>query len=91
MPDLWKVPPGAIPPPKGKSARSYRPPADLPAVYDLYRLSGLLKNMGMRDVTVIRGANTPIVKFTVGDSQNAPARLDCDININDLGGWSVKP
>lgn len=35
----------------------------------------------------IRGANTPIVKFTVGDSGNTTKRLECDININDLGGW----
>lgn len=51
----------------------------------------MLRNMGMRDVQPIRGANTPIVKFTVGDSGNMSSskRLECDININDLGGWWV--
>lgn len=86
-PDLWKVPPGQTPP-KGKSA-AYRPPSGLPPVYDLYKVTHMLKNMGMRDVMPIRGANTPIVKFTVADSGNTFKRLECDININDLGGWSV--
>lgn len=87
MPDLWRVPPGETPLGKSRSQRSYRPPNTLPGVYDLYRLSGLLRNMGMHGVTTIRGANTPIVKFKVANFDSQTKDLECDINVNDLGGW----
>lgn len=87
MPDLWKVAPGEPIPAKNRSQRSYRPPSNLPGVYDLYKVSGILRNMGMDGVIVIRGANTPIVKFKAGSIDGSRKDLECDININDLGGW----
>jgi hypothetical protein len=39
--------------------------------------------MGMTDVFGIYNANTPIVKFVPPGRE----REECDINVNDLGGW----
>jgi DNA polymerase sigma len=41
-----------------------------------------LQDIGMTATEAILHANTPIVKF-----RYPRANLECDINVNDLGGW----
>lgn len=41
-----------------------------------------LAKIGMRETMPIISATTPIVKF-----KESSGRMECDINVNDLGGW----
>lgn len=43
-----------------------------------------MRSLGMYKVESIK-ATTPIVKFSGGPR----SRMQCDINVNDLGGWLV--
>jgi len=45
------------------------------------KLASVLRKGGMRNCRVISFATTPIVKFY------SPSGLQCDIGVNDLGGW----
>ena len=51
-------------------------------MYDLRAVVPLLRRAAFTDVQGIFHATTPIVKF-----RDQRAGLDCDINVNDLGGW----
>ncbi|WVO12553.1 hypothetical protein L204_100156 [Cryptococcus depauperatus] len=62
--------------------RDYIPPPieGLPGVYDTYNMQDTLVAAGFEHVETIAAASTPINKFIY---QN----LQCDLNVNDLGGW----
>ncbi|WVQ65803.1 uncharacterized protein L199_003981 [Kwoniella botswanensis] len=66
------------------SGRRSVPPAirELPRCYYTYDLANCLRDAGMREVQPIPGASTPIVKF-----KDPTGKMECDINVNDLGGW----
>ncbi|OCF54937.1 hypothetical protein L486_07593 [Kwoniella mangroviensis CBS 10435] len=66
------------------SGRRSVPPAirELPRCYYTYDLANCLRDSGMREVQPIPGASTPIVKF-----KDPTGKMECDINVNDLGGW----
>lgn len=51
-------------------------------MHDIRQLVIILRQNGYRDVQGIPAATTPIVKF-----RDAAGDFDCDINVNDLGGW----
>ena len=40
----------------------------------------------MTQVSPIIGASTPIIKF-----EDENGKRECDMNVNDLGGWYVTP
>jgi hypothetical protein len=83
-PDFWRVKPGEVPPAIKRSARSYQAPDNLPKVYDMWKFSAVLRQIGMQEVVCIRHASTPIIKFK---TTNTGVKLDCDVCVNDLGGW----
>jgi hypothetical protein len=86
-PSLWTTPPGQKDAQHNGSGVSGRAPAlprpNLPPIYDLRSLVGVLRRMGMSNVFGIYNASTPIVKFVPPGEE----REECDINVNDLGGW----
>ncbi|WWC62545.1 uncharacterized protein I303_105141 [Kwoniella dejecticola CBS 10117] len=85
-PSLWRQSPGAEGPVKNlnNAGRRSVPPqiSGLPRCYYTYDLADCLRRAGMREVQPIAAASTPIVKFK--DPQGI---IECDINMNDLGGW----
>ena len=83
-PDFWRVKPGEAPLAIKRSARSYQAPDNFPKVYDMWKFSAVLRQIGMQEVNCIRHASTPIIKFK---STNTGVKLDCDVCVNDLGGW----
>jgi DNA polymerase sigma len=54
-------------------------------VYNLHNVVYLLRKKGFAEVFGIYNASTPIAKF------KDPTRpgIEVDVNVNDLGGWSV--
>lgn len=82
------MPAGYSPPFWRDTPRDSRQPVThrpyLPPVYNMNRLKELLSELDP-DAKAIPWANTPIVKFSAvtGVGQT----LDCDICVNDLGGW----
>ncbi|WWC70744.1 uncharacterized protein I206_104695 [Kwoniella pini CBS 10737] len=85
-PSLWRQPPNSNIPSKKPDTYGRRsvPPqiTALPRCYHTYDLANSLRASGMREVQPIAAASTPIVKFK--DTQGV---IECDINMNDLGGW----
>ncbi|WRT67792.1 uncharacterized protein IL334_004766 [Kwoniella shivajii] len=83
-PSLWRQQPGSGPISKDYSGRRSVPLAinTLPRCYHTYTLADCLRRAGMQAVQPIPGASTPIVKF-----MDPQGKLECDINVNDLGGW----
>jgi hypothetical protein len=80
-PDLWPEPSNEDG--RRSNPRRYRPPPkNLSAIHDIRQLATILRQDGYRDVQGIPAASTPIVKF-----RDANGGFDCDINVNDLGGW----
>ena len=81
-PALWRTPPS------GPSWHNDPPlaPLQVPRVYNTRILANALVRYGMLEAQPIPSANTPIVKF----KEHGSYALDCDININDLGGWWVR-
>lgn len=52
------------------------------SLYNVYFLKQKLSEIaGVSDCQTVRGASVPIVKFKYRDS------IECDINVNDMGGW----
>lgn len=50
----------------------------------MWKFTAVLRQIGMSDVNCIRHASTPIIKFK---TSKTGIKLDCDVNVNDLGGW----
>ena len=84
-PDVWRSPPGTetelVPSRRRGPVEHIR---SLPQVYRLWDLAGALTRNGLRNAVAITGATTPIVKFKSIDGDGI---LECDLNVNDLGGW----
>lgn len=80
-PDLWNESAGS----SSNTGRGYKPLSPkLSPVHDIRQLVNILRQMDYRDVQGIPGATTPIVKF-----RDPSHGFDCDLNVNDLGGWCV--
>ena len=83
---MWNTPPGEPLIPRRRRTPGPRPAfRQLPRVYKLRDLASELSELGMRGAQAILGASTPIVKFT--DESHG---VECDVNVNDLGGWCVQ-
>lgn len=50
----------------------------------MWKFSAVLRQIGMQEVIAIKHASTPIIKFK---TTNTGVKLDCDVCVNDLGGW----
>ena len=82
-PSLWRVPPGG--PTSKLGSRNNLPPIQgVPRVYHLYKLADALRSAGMDMVQPVVHASAPIVKF-----RDPVTGKNCDLNVNDLGGWCV--
>lgn len=83
-PGFWSVPPEEPLPKdrKGKSKTKLHP-LNVPTVYNMRRLADYLRAGGMNNVQPVSFATTPIVKFQTWSN------IQCDITVNDLGGWYV--
>jgi hypothetical protein len=80
---MWRTPPGQTPAPVIGHQRRVKPFNDaLPRPYHLWTLARFLKDAGMTRVNPIVGASTPIIKF-----EDPQGPTQCDLNVNDLGGW----
>lgn len=55
----------------------------LSEVYDTFSVAERLREADFEDVESIAAASTPINKSKYRDQE-------CDLNVNDLGGWRVK-
>ncbi|ORX40051.1 hypothetical protein BD324DRAFT_679114 [Kockovaella imperatae] len=86
-PSLWRVGSETRLNPTQNQSRMVRAPIQaLPPVYNLRRLHDVIGELGMINIYCIHAASTPIVKFT--DRGGISRKVwDCDINVNDLGGW----
>ncbi|WVW84643.1 hypothetical protein I302_106677 [Kwoniella bestiolae CBS 10118] len=86
-PSLWRQPADGTAnsnPTRAMNGRRSVPPpiSELPRCYYTYDLASCLREAGMREVQPIPSASTPIVKF-----KDPTGKMECDINVNDLGGW----
>ncbi|WVR06353.1 hypothetical protein IAU60_003384 [Kwoniella sp. DSM 27419] len=83
IPSLWRTPPETTPAKSTSRSRVPQRIGELPDLYHTYTLANCLRAAYQREVQPIPAASTPIVKFVDSGSE----ALDCDINVNDLGGW----
>lgn len=79
-PSLWTE--ESNPLASSRSIRLTKPPVNVSQVYDLRAVVPLLRRSGFTEVVGIYNATTPIAKF-----RDPMGKFDCDINVNDLGGW----
>lgn len=80
-PNLWRVS-GVRPNAQHSSNQRLQPDPKVPQLYDVEWLARFMRNSAGMLYPKSIPATTPIVKFQVRNTD-----LECDINVNDLGGW----